>query len=131
LENLQRLVFRWRHAVLALELVIAATFVGLGLSLLHTDRSSTQAVTLGGASANTAVPPRWGLVQAVGASPAGASRSSSALPGLNPDLVRRLNQDDLTLYHQQWRAVEVITDGIRRYLERWVLPQLSSPGTRG
>ncbi len=57
----------------------------------------------------------------------GSGRSHSATPPLGPDLVDRLNREDFHLYQEQWRAINVLLSGIRRYVELRLLPSLHLP----
>lgn len=129
--NLRRAVFRWRRLVLGLELLTAAAFAGLGWRLIGDARPAAAAVVT--RIASTGIPPRYRLTLPVGTASPGPNRAApGAHPAsITPSLVQRINADDLALYHQQWRALQILSEGIRRYLERWVLPPLFDPGLRG
>jgi hypothetical protein len=128
-ESLRRGVFRWRHAVLAGEALVALTFAVLGWRLLH-QPGRAAVVELGPppVAAATASP---GLVLPLLDPLIPPAATHAPRPELSNELLARLNADAVSLYQEQWRAVQILTDGIRRYLERRVLPSLLDPGMRG
>ena len=70
--------------------------------------------------ASSPVTPTLPLAPTAAGSPAGAGAPS--LPGLGVGLVDRLNRDDQRLYQEQWKVINLLLGGIRRYVEQRLKP---------
>ncbi len=130
IDRVATVVFRWRHVLLTIELVLAGAFAVVGFQALHRAVASPPPVVhvrgLGapsdpGPAARLLLPPRAVV-------PTPRSVGTITWNVLSPDLLTRINHDDLALYREQWQAIQVILAGVRGYLEQRVLPRVLHPG---
>jgi hypothetical protein len=130
-----RLAHRWRYAVVAVELALAAGCVYAGWNvmapaatprpLLHHGPSTPADVF--GAGALGAIPPTAGAgaPPTAAAPPLGTSpKRTLEAPHLSADWLSRLNADDYDQYRGQWQTLQLLMSGLRQYLEQRVVPRL-------
>jgi hypothetical protein len=125
-----RLAHRWRYAVVAVELGLAAGCVYFGWNvmapaatpppLLH-HGSSTPADVFGAGALGAVAPPTAGA----GGPPLGTRpKRTLEAPHLSADWLSRLNADDYDQYRGQWRTLQLLMSGLRQYMEQRVVPRL-------
>lgn len=125
--------WRWRYLFVGLELLVAAAcfFTGWSWFSNHQEAQSLK-ISRGPSAASPAAPAaREAVLGLPLASPAPggvghrvsqAHRSAGDLPSAS--LLDRINRDDFDLYRRQWQVVQLFIDGVRRYLEQRVVPEL-------
>jgi len=59
--------------------------------------------------------------------PSASPHPRAALFGLDSGFIRRLNHDDFAFYTVQWKALTILMDGMRAYIEEQVIPALLRP----
>jgi hypothetical protein len=115
----------WRWAVLGLEVVLAAGCGYFGWSALHGHQANAPVIAVHRAeppAPDAALP---GLIPVPpAAAPGDGGRGAAPGSSLPAGLLERLSRDDLRLYKAQWRAINILLDGIREYIERRVVPSL-------
>src|SRR5690242_8171055 len=115
---------RFRYALLALEAVVAAGCLYSGWRFLSTRTTGPDLVVH---RAQAPAPP--GPIEAAiqGLLPTVQPTSAPPRPGapvLGPDLVNQINRDDLELYRREWQVIQMVVEGVRRYVEVRVVPGL-------
>jgi hypothetical protein len=118
----------WRWAVVAVEVVVAAACLFAGWRLVHHNSGGPAQVERAGPPAAEATDQFRGIPIAPSSPAARPGHGSGpGAVGLAPgaDLLNRLNRDDLAMYRNQWRVIQVLADGARQYIERRVVPALS------
>ncbi len=111
-----------RVAAVGLQVAVAAACVLIGWKVMHGAPAAPSQRVQGSSSAlNSAPVPALLPGQGTALKPAHPARVGS--PGL-ADLVARVNRDDTLQYRGQWRAVRLLADATRDYLERHVVPLL-------
>ncbi|MHB8510464.1 MAG: hypothetical protein ACYDGR_17785 [Candidatus Dormibacteria bacterium] len=121
-------VFRWRRLLLVGELGVAVAMLVAGWHAIHQPAQLLPSLVVTNPAPDVS-PPVPGLLLGVGSSGA-ASRQAAGLHGLlrlAPGLVARVNADDMALYRSQRQVLDVVIEGVRRYLEQHVIPQLLAP----
>jgi hypothetical protein len=123
-ENLWEMVLRWRVLILILQLALIAGCVLFGLRLAS--RAAQPAVTVHRAPAAPAHESQAPAIATV--LQTGAPQSHAAKPLVpSTDFFSRLGHDDFNFYSAQWRALTVLMDGMRDYIEHRVIPALLKP----
>jgi hypothetical protein len=115
----------WRWAVLGLEVVLAAGCSYFGWTALHGRQASAPVIAVHRAEPPSPDAAQPGLIPVPpAAAPGDGGRGAAPGPSLTAGLLERLSRDDLRLYKEQWRAINILLDGVREYIERRVVPSL-------
>jgi hypothetical protein len=127
-EKLGELAHRWRYLVIAVESVTAAGCFYFGWRALTPAAQAHSQVQVQHAPA-AAPDPLVGLPlpwHQPAAAPGRPGLPRTLRPTLGGDALARLDHDDFELYRRQWQVLQALTDGVRKYLERRVVPRLLS-----
>ena len=127
MENVRQLAFRWRYFAVVAEVLIGLTAFFAGWRFVTHDIAAVPQLIPPPLVA-PAPPDVLGIPWAPGTTPApqgdGQTGPWAGLPG--GDLFSRFGRDDLRLYREESRVLQILVDGARDYLLRRVLPAVNA-----
>jgi hypothetical protein len=133
-ERLAHAAQRWRYAVVAVEVSLAAGCLYFGSRVVAPNAAVAQvrihhtpsggAGAFGGDAFGAYGPVGLATARPGWLRPGTTPKRTRQAPKPTADWMSRINADDYDLYRGQWQTLQLLMSGVRQYLEQRVVPRL-------